>query len=49
MSKAELEYLGTKIPRQLNEKIILAIQQGEYVSKSELVRTALKALLKESE
>lgn len=49
MSKPELEYLGTKITRQLNDKITLAVQQGEYVSKSELVRTALKALLKETE
>ena len=48
MSKTELVYLGTKIPRQLNEKITLAIQQGEFATKSELVRTALKALLKES-
>jgi Arc/MetJ-type ribon-helix-helix transcriptional regulator len=47
MSKAELEHLGIKVSKKLNQKVTLAVDRGEYATKSDLVRTALRALLRE--
>jgi Arc/MetJ-type ribon-helix-helix transcriptional regulator len=44
MSKTELEFLGVKIPQKLNEDINKAVSRGDYVSKSDLVRAALRLL-----
>ena len=45
MSKPELEHLGIKITRALDERVDAAVNRGDYATKSELVRAALKALL----
>ncbi len=45
MTKAELEHLGIKVPKKLNKKIAAAIDRGDYASKSDLVRTAIRAQL----
>jgi Arc/MetJ-type ribon-helix-helix transcriptional regulator len=45
MSKQKLEYLGIKIPRPLKDKLTQAVERGEYVSQSDLVRAAIRNLL----
>ena len=49
MSKAELEYLGIKIPKKLKKELNKAIERGDYVSQSDLTRAAIKKLLERKE
>lgn len=47
--KAELEHLGVRIPKLLNERIEDAVYRGEYATKSDLVRVALRQLFEKKE
>jgi len=49
MSKPELEHLGIKITRALDEKVDAAVNRGDYATKSELVRAALRQLFEKEE
>jgi Arc/MetJ-type ribon-helix-helix transcriptional regulator len=49
VNNSKLEFLGIRIPKKLNEEIKAAIIRGEYVTKSDLVRTALRQLLDREE
>ena len=45
MKKAELEHLGVKIPKKLKKELTARVDRGDYVSQSDLTRTAIRNLL----
>ena len=47
MSKRKYQILSVAVPRTLLEKIDAAIENGEYVSRSDFLRTAIKMLVNE--
>ena len=45
MNQAEKEHLGVKIPKKLNKELCEAVQRGDYLNKSDLVRAAIRSQL----
>lgn len=49
MSKPELQHLGIRVPKPLNDQVRDAVYRGEYATKSELVRAALRQLFEKED
>jgi len=48
MDTSNLRHLGIRIPKKLDEEIENAVARGDYATKSDLVRTALRDFFKNS-
>jgi len=45
MTQVNKEHLGVKIPKKLNKELCEAVQRGDYMNKSDLVRAAIRSQL----
>jgi len=48
MKETKLVFVGVKVPRTIKDRVDAAVNRGEYVTQSEAIRAALRAMFEEA-